>query len=559
MAGAALLGYNHTLQRFSRPDGGEWRIIEDTMASFRIRTPAEYARLLWHRRYFVLVPAVIVSAALGLAVRRLPNVYESKTVIIVDPPKVSTSYVQPVNQIDLNSRLSTIQKQVTSRTELQRLISRYGLYPELSERKAPVEVMVDEMLKHITVRPFSASSGIYAFSISYVGPDPMTVRDITAELAGRFIDANSDETRRQVYTTIDQLDGRIEEVKGELERIENARAGYLYRNPDAVPGQEQNMIGQMNSLSMIRQSQQSSIDALRSQISTSEQMLAGLRTQDRIEPEVPLAAGQTEGQLRTKRAEYEAQLKQLLTIYTEKNPEVLKVRAQIDSLNREIEDLRSSAVRDLQARRAARGGNSQIAALEIRIAADKRDLTRKEAELEQTNRQFAELQGRLRATPLLSTEATRIERDYTTLRKRYEDLVAMRDNARFSAKVINDFSGETFRMSDPAGLPEVPVSPNRRLLYPFSILAGLMTGLIAAVAMEARALMTIRDGRDVVHYTRLPLMVSIPKIVTREDRRWLPWRRLALVAGVVLLIVVGVPLLYLLITASRILRIVTGA
>lgn len=319
------------------------------------------------------------------------------------------------------------------------------------------------------------------------------------------------------------------------------------------------MIGQMNSLSMIRQSQQSSIDALRSQISTSEQMLAGLRTQDRIEPEVPLATGQTEGQLRTKRAEYEAQLKQLLTIYTEKNPEVIKVRAQIDSLNREIDDLRSSAQRDLQARRAARGGNSQIAALEIRIAADKRDLVRKESELEQTNRQFAELQGRLRATPLLSTEATRIERDYTTLRKRYEDLVAMRDNARFSAKVINDFSGETFRMSDPAGLPEVPVSPNRRVLYPFSILAGLMTGLIAAAAIEARALMTIRDGRDVVHYTRLPLMVSIPKIVTREERRWLPWRRLALVAGVVLLIAAGVPLLYLLITASRILRIVTGA
>jgi len=528
------------------------------MASFRIRTPAEYARLLWNRRFYVLVPAVIVGAALALAVRNLPNVYESKTVIIVDPPKVSTNYVQPVNQIDLNSRLSTIQKQVTSRTEMQRLISRYGLYSEMAAKNTPLELIVDEMLRHITVRPFSASSGIYAFSISYVGPDPMTVRDVTAELAARFIDANSDETRRQVYTTIDQLDGRIEEVKGELERIENARAGYLYRNPDAVPGQEQNMIGQMNSLGLIRQSQQSSIDALRSQIATNEQLLASLRSQNRIEPEMPLAAGQTEGQLRTRRAEYEAQLRQLLTIYTEKNPEVVKLRVQIESLNRELDDLRRMAEQDRQARRTARGNDGQIAALEIRLSADKRDLARKESELEQTNRQYADLQNRLRATPLLATEATRIERDYDTLRKRYEDLVAMRDNARFSAKVINDFSGETFRMSDPASLPEVPVSPNRRLLYPFSIVMGLLTGLIAAVAFEARALMTIRDSRDVAHYTRLPLLVSIPRIVTQQERRWLPLRRVAVAGGLVLLIAVAIPLLYLLINASRLLRIVTG-
>lgn len=537
---------------------GEHQRSSFQMASFRIRTPAEYAKLLWHRRYYVLVPAIIVALALGIAVRKLPNVYESKTVIIVDPPKVSTNYVQPVNQIDLNSRLSTIQKQVTSRTELQRIITRFGLYPEMSAKNAPVELIVDEMLRHITVRPFSASSGIYAFSIAYIGPDPMTVRDVTAELAGRFIDANSDETRRQVYTTIDQLDGRIEEVKGELERIENARAGYLYRNPDAVPGQDQNMLGQMNSLGLVRQSQQSSIDSLRGQIAINEQLLASLKSQEGVEPEMPLAAGQTEGQLRAKRAEYEAQLTQLLTIYTEKNPEVVKLRVQIGSLNRELADLRSTAEQDRQARRAARSNNGQITALEIRVSADKRDLSRKEAELEQTNRQFAELQNRLRATPLLATESTRIERDYTTLRKRYEDLVAMRDNARFSAKVISDFSGETFRMSDPASLPEVPVSPDRRLLYPLSIFLGLLTGLIAASAIEARTLMTIRDARDVAHYTRLPLLVSVPMIVTKQEQRWMPVRRAVMVGGVLLLIAVAVPLLYLLISATRILRIVTG-
>lgn len=528
------------------------------MAALRIRTPAEYLQLLWVRRYYVLVPFIIVTAALGYAVRKLPDIYESTTVIIVDPPKVSSAYVQPVNQIDLNSRLSTIQKQVTSRTELQRIIGRFGLYQEMARRNAPIELVIEEMLRHITVKPFSASAGVYAFSISFRGTDPRTVRDVTAELAARFIDANSDETRRQVYTTIDQLEGRINEVKGELEKIESARAGYLVRNPDALPGQEQNMIGQMNSLGMIRQSQQSSIDTLRSQIATNEQLLTTLKTQDSEMPDVPLSAGQTEGQLRSRRADLESQLKQLLTTYTEKNPEVIKVRVQIESINKEMDDLRNRIEQDRLARRSARRGNSQISGMEIRIAADKRDLIRKEAELEQTNRQYAELQSRLRSTPLLATEATRIERDYTTLRKRYEDLLAMRDNARFSARVINDFSGETFRMSDPAGLPEVPASPNRRALYPLSLFIGLLSGLIAAAAFEVRALMTIRDARDVAHYAKLPLLAAVPRISTPQERRWQPVMATAKILAVIILISAAIPALYQAIRLSGVLSMVAG-
>lgn len=529
------------------------------MASFRIRTPAEYLKLLWRRRYFVLLPGVAIASALGYSIYKLPNVYESRTTVIVDPPKVSASYVQPVNQIDLNSRLNSIQKQVTSRTELQRLINRYNLYPELMARNTPIELVIDEMNRFIYVQPYSASSGIYAFQISYRGPDPRTVRDVTAELAARFIDANSDETRRQVYTTIDLLEGRINEVKTELEKIESARAGFLVSNPDAVTGQEQNMLGQMNSLSMIRQSQQNSIDSLRSQITMSEQVLANMKTQDSTEPDAPVTAGQTEGQLRSKRAEYEGQLKQLLITYTEKYPEVIKLRVQIESVNRELDDLKAKTEQERQNKRAARTANPQIAQLEIRLTADRAELARKNTELEQTNRQLNELQSRLRNSPLLATEATKIERDYNTLRKRYEDLLSMRDNARFGAKVINDFSGETFRMADPANLPEAPASPKRNMLYPMALIVGLLSGLIAAAAVEVRALMTIRDSRDVTHYTQLPLLVTVPKIITEQELRRQPMLMAAKVFGIAVLVPLAAFLLYHGIKISRLLSMVTGS
>ncbi|HKE04044.1 MAG TPA: hypothetical protein VKE91_08290 [Blastocatellia bacterium] len=103
-----------------------------------------------------------------------------------------------------------------------------------------------------------------------------------------------------------------------------------------------------------------------------------------------------------------------------------------------------------------------------------------------------------------------------------------------------------------------PVSPKRRLLYPLSLIIGLLTGLIAAIAIESRAMMTIRDSKDVAHYARLPLLVTVPKIVTPEERRMRPLVNTAKVFGVLLLIAAAVPLRYQAIKASRLLNVLTG-
>lgn len=48
-----------------------------------------YFRLLWHRKWWVLAVWVVVSATTYVIVRRLPDVYMSETVILVDPQKVA--------------------------------------------------------------------------------------------------------------------------------------------------------------------------------------------------------------------------------------------------------------------------------------------------------------------------------------------------------------------------------------------------------------------------------------------------------------------------------------
>ena len=97
------------------------------------------------------------------------------------------------------------------------------------------------------------------------------------------------------------------------------------------------------------------------------------------------------------------------------------------------------------------------------------------------------------------------------------------------------------------------------MLYPMALAIGLLTGLIAAAAFEVRALMTIRDARDVSHYTRLPLLVAVPKITTEQERRWQPMFNAAKIFGLAVLVPVAAVLLYQAIKLSRVLNMVTGS
>ena len=99
-------------------------------------SPEHYLRLIVHRKWLVLGTFVLVSAATAIVSSRLPNIYTSSTLILVDPQKVPEAYVKSTVSGDLRNRLGTLQQQILSATRLQRIIDASNLYPE--ERKTMV-------------------------------------------------------------------------------------------------------------------------------------------------------------------------------------------------------------------------------------------------------------------------------------------------------------------------------------------------------------------------------------------------------------------------------------
>src|SRR3712207_8603360 len=111
---------------------------------FRQRTPGELARMVWRGKWLILLPTAAVAVAVAYVVWRLPNVYESTTLLTVRPASIVTGTVAQLSDSDLTLRINNITQEVTSRSEEHT--------SELQSRQYLVCRLLLEKKKYITIR-----------------------------------------------------------------------------------------------------------------------------------------------------------------------------------------------------------------------------------------------------------------------------------------------------------------------------------------------------------------------------------------------------------------------
>jgi succinoglycan biosynthesis transport protein ExoP len=165
---------------------------------------------VWSRRKLlaILALAMPLSAAVSL-ITFLPNVYRSTATVLVDRQQVPEAFVQSTVTSALETRLHTISQEILSRSRLEALINRFGLYSDLRTR-VPVADVIERIRKDIKLELKSAEvrglrEATVAFSISYQGSDPGTVSLVTNTLASFYIEENLKARERQATGTSEFL------------------------------------------------------------------------------------------------------------------------------------------------------------------------------------------------------------------------------------------------------------------------------------------------------------------------------------------------------------------
>jgi uncharacterized protein involved in exopolysaccharide biosynthesis len=94
---------------------------------FRQRKPSEYLKILRRRKWFIILPTIAIATAVTWVVLKLPDVYQSTTLIVVKPSTLPTSVVPSSAEDNLTRQLAGITQVVTSRSSLEPLVQKYEL------------------------------------------------------------------------------------------------------------------------------------------------------------------------------------------------------------------------------------------------------------------------------------------------------------------------------------------------------------------------------------------------------------------------------------------------
>ncbi len=528
---------------------------------FRQRTLGEYARIVWRRKWLIVLPTIAIASAITWVVMRLPDVYESSTLIVVKPSTIPTTVVPAMSEDMLTRQLTSISQVVTSRSSLQPLVEKYRLYESERASGEAMEAVIDRMRKDIKVELNTTRNDITnGFNITYRGHNPRTTQIVTADLAGKYISAQADAGSNANKLTKIFFEEQIARVKGELDAIAQKRLDFLHANLSTLPSLGEPIGRQLSGLYEQQKSLIADIGRLRDRQSALNQQLGDLQKQRQDAIETIIADGNDPKRspeylkLSDREAALVAEYNQMKPGLTDKNPDLIKKKQEIAAVQEQMQ----KAIEEGK-ERAEEKKKRYEAQVDPQYNSTKRDLDfieseigRQQKALNDTNSQLGELQGRINAIPGVQVGLEALDREYKTKQESYDALLAQQQKATTISDITSSQQGESIAVVDAANLPERPVAPKRPMLIIMGLMLGLFAGLGLAAVFEVPRLLTIQTTNDAEHYTGLPVLVTVPELLTPQEARRRGSRRLLLLAAGIVVALVSIPALAYALKLTRI-------
>ena len=471
--------------------------------------PDEIIEIILKRRWLIIVPfcfTMLVGVYLAMT---LPKLYKAGTLILIQPQKVPTSFVQPIVSSDMETRISTISQQILSRSNLEKIIQQFKLFNEPENSKMFFEDKIEKLRLRIKVDVTRTRGDADAFSISYTGEDPEKVMQIANTLASFFIDESLKIREETALGTNTFLDVELESMRKRLEEKEAYLKTYRERYMGGLPEQLDTNLRvldrlqeQLNSKQQGLRDAQNRLDLLNAQMLAREKSLESSVASQA--PNSAIESGEMDTSLQL--ARLKEQLAVLKTRYTEAHPDIQRLQTIIAKMEKE-------SIGKIQG--AAPGqGIPSVQSMERRKRQDEVliEIQTLKADIQSITNQIQIYQKRVEDTPKREQELLSIKRDYQNIMASYNSLLGRKLEAELAVNMEKKQKGEQFRIIDSARLPEKPVSPNMKKLFAIFVVIGIGIGGGFTFLLEFLD-HSFKRPDDIESYLGIPVLATIPLIV----------------------------------------------
>ena len=472
---------------------------------------------MWKHRWLGLLVAWLVTAIGSMTVLSVPDKYEATARIFVDTqsilkPLMSGLAIQP----NIQQQVVMLSRTLINRPNVEKLIRMADLDLK-SQSKEEQDALIDRLMKTLEIRNVGQDN---LYLLSYRDSNPDKAKRVIQSLVSIFVESKLGDTRKDSDTAKKFIDEQIKTYVTKLEEAETRLKEFKLRNLELqtadgkdMTGQIGTVAGQLNQARLELREAENGRDEVKRQIDSEKSQGANTTTTSLLqESAMSISTPEIDARINAQKRNLDV----LLQRFTEEHPEVSGARRMIKELEevkrKEVQELRKTAMTFPSALPAGSLANQELtrmlATSEVQVAALRARVGEYEA-------RFNRARTMMKTAPQVEAEFTQLNRDYDNYKRNYNDLVSRRESATLSGDLESAAGVADFRLIDPPRASPKPVAPNRLLLLPLALLAGLLAGLASAfVASQLRAV--FYDAHSLRDTVGLPLL-GVVTLVMREN------------------------------------------
>lgn len=440
-----------------------------------------YAGLLWRHRSFVAACA-LVGLLLGLVVALVQTPeYRAAVMLQIDPPTptfmtVTDALLGGGGYWQNTDFYNTQFKVLRSKGLGEKVVERLRLTDQEPFRSSSDPATL--FMTHVGVEPYPESR-LVTVTVTHREPKEAslwanTLADVYIEMS---LETRVEAARRAYEWLQERLSATQEEMREAQDRLFRSYQSQDLFVPEGSVSAVSTSIAKLNEDFVQAQARRIEIEAALKQAGEMRERSEAIDSLPQVASDTVVMS------FNAQLANLEVELGRLGEKFKEGHPEVQKVRAQIEQL---------------QKAKASRGG--QI--LEG-LRAEHTQLRKREAELRAAiDAQKAQAASQSRKVSEL--EALRKEAD--SAKSLYEVLLQKLNETDIAASIRST----TVTIVDRSSPPQSPVRPQKRSLALAGLLFGLLAGLGLVLARDFLA-NTIRDAEEIERYLHLDLLAAVPR------------------------------------------------
>ena len=454
-----------------------------------------YLNAIYRYKYLFLLVSLLVMTVIGAYSLRLPKKYQADTTVFIENNVIDELVRGIAITPNIEDRVQVLQFAILSRDMIMKTLVAMNsniLTKSNAEQQAYISGLVDRTRINVTRR-------MDRFTVSIVDKDPYFAQKFINTLVGLYVEENISAQRDETYGANRFLQEQIDIFKDKLESAEDKiiqfrkeQGVYFSMNEGETLADIRNLQQQIEEIQLTQDTltaRRAQINAQLDQTTSTVDIVSETAENDRL-------------------ATLENRLHTLLLRYTENYPEVVRLKAEIETLKQRMQDPQPpDSERETTRLTSLNPLYQQLQSQLFEIDAEYSSLAARKKNLAQN---LAKREKELREVPDAQKELGILMQERDSFRSIYNDLLARMGQSEVSKQMEIGNKASTFRVVDPAVLPEIPVSPDLLKMFLLAVVGGLGCGfglVFLLDSMDSR----IRDV-NVLKTFEVEVLAVVPNI-----------------------------------------------